>query len=226
MYKWNCMSKGGDLYETTEDIAPEYRNLIRPYMFPPEESVARELKLERCIRILPHHQNTGGFFIAVIHKKPLPGSETTSTVQATETEADTGAAAAADGQKSLPEQMNKMRVMKAPAAKRVVHMFDENPFTFMDETNQLIKDWPKIKEFYGVRDDFPCDQMMTRNRKGENVKNVYFVSKQIRDLTVNNQDRFKFINMGVPLFSRYELKDSCNVELRVCQEVCSITYFF
>ena len=61
--------------------------------------------------------------------------------------------------------------------------------------------------------------MMTRNRKGENVKNVYFVSKQIRELTVNNQDRFKFINMGVPLFSRYELKDQCNVELRVCQEV-------
>lgn len=61
--------------------------------------------------------------------------------------------------------------------------------------------------------------MMTRNRVGEKPKNVYFVSKQIRELVVNNMDRFKFINMGVPLFARYDLKDQCNVELRVCQEV-------
>jgi tRNA (cytosine34-C5)-methyltransferase len=138
MYKWNCMSKAGDLYETVEDVAPEFRNLIRPYMFPPEESVAKELNLERCIRILPHHQNTGGFFIAVIRKKASAAAQTENV------EGEAAAATTTENQ-TLPEQMNKMRVMKAPPAKRVMQTFDENPFTFMDETNQLIKDWPKIK---------------------------------------------------------------------------------
>lgn len=33
-----------------------------------------DLPLERCMRIVPHDQNTGAFFIAVLHKlSPLPG---------------------------------------------------------------------------------------------------------------------------------------------------------
>lgn len=33
-----------------------------------------DLPLERCMRIIPHDQNTGAFFIAVLHKvSPLPG---------------------------------------------------------------------------------------------------------------------------------------------------------
>lgn len=33
-----------------------------------------DLPLERCMRIVPHDQNSGAFFIAVLHKlSPLPG---------------------------------------------------------------------------------------------------------------------------------------------------------
>jgi len=41
-------------------------------MFPPELSVAKEMGLEKCIRILPHYQNTGGFFITVLRKIAKP----------------------------------------------------------------------------------------------------------------------------------------------------------
>ena len=38
-----------------------------------EEEVSN-FPLERCMRIMPHDQNTGAFFIAVFHKySPLPG---------------------------------------------------------------------------------------------------------------------------------------------------------
>nr|XP_043638974.1 RNA cytosine-C(5)-methyltransferase NSUN2-like [Erigeron canadensis] len=38
------------------------------------------LPLERCMRIVPHDQNTGAFFIAVLHKiSPLPAIQTKST---------------------------------------------------------------------------------------------------------------------------------------------------
>jgi tRNA (cytosine34-C5)-methyltransferase len=32
---------------------------------------------ERCMRILPHHQDTGGFFVAVLQKKKLCPWEST-----------------------------------------------------------------------------------------------------------------------------------------------------
>ena len=35
-------------------------------MFP--DLVSDELPLERCMRILPHHADTGGFFVAVFEK--------------------------------------------------------------------------------------------------------------------------------------------------------------
>eukprot|EP00111_Clytia_hemisphaerica_P020275 TCONS_00059757-protein len=38
-------------------------------MFPPSKKVADDINLERCMRIYPHLQNTGGFFIAVLEKK-------------------------------------------------------------------------------------------------------------------------------------------------------------
>ena len=39
-----------------------------PSFFPPPEEQAKALKLERCIRMLPHDQDTGGFFVAVLVK--------------------------------------------------------------------------------------------------------------------------------------------------------------
>ena len=188
------MNKSGDIYESFEDIPPQFRNLMKSYMFPPDLNVAKELNLERCIRVMPHHQDTGGFFIAVI-RKVLKESD-----------------------KQLESSESKMK-SKAPPSKRLKHVYEENPFEFLDSSTQLLNDWPKIKDFFKISDRFPDEQMLTRNKKGENVRNVYFVSKQIRELTINNGDRIKFINMGVPLFSKADIKDPSNIELRISQEV-------
>ena len=37
-----------------------------PSMYPPAPEVAAQLHLNRCVRILPHDQDTGGFFVAVL----------------------------------------------------------------------------------------------------------------------------------------------------------------
>lgn len=205
---WNLMNKQGDIYQTAEDVPEQFKHLIKPYMFPPELKIVQELNLDRCIRVMPHHQDTGGFFIAVIRKL-----ETNAPLSADLTQAESERTAPTD----------KHRVMKAPPAKRLKHVYEENPFQFLDSNNTLLNDWTRIKEFFKISDEFPVGQMMTRNKKGENVRNVYFVSKQIRDLTVNNGDRIKFINMGLPLFSRADIKDPSNIELRISQEVISFT---
>ena len=46
-------------------------------MFPED---AGNLHLERCVRVLPHHMDTGGFFIAVLQKvAELPANATVVT---------------------------------------------------------------------------------------------------------------------------------------------------
>jgi len=53
-------------YSTWEEGKKEGHKLI-PSMFPDEESDG--FPLERCMRFLPHHQDTGGFFVAVFEKR-------------------------------------------------------------------------------------------------------------------------------------------------------------
>ncbi|XP_063928083.1 RNA cytosine-C(5)-methyltransferase NSUN2-like [Zophobas morio] len=54
------------------EVPEKLRSQLKPSMFPPENIGL--LNVERCFRILPHHQNTGGFFIALLRKtKVRPG---------------------------------------------------------------------------------------------------------------------------------------------------------
>ena len=131
LLKWNLMDKNGDIYENVEQVSTsKYANLLKSYMFPPELSVAQELNLDRCIRVLPHHQNTGGFFIAVLRKLPVADEPIESEV-ALKTES--------------PPEADESRVMKAPPAKRQRFVYEENPFQFIDDNSQLLTDWSKIK---------------------------------------------------------------------------------
>ncbi|TBU24699.1 S-adenosyl-L-methionine-dependent methyltransferase [Dichomitus squalens] len=55
--------------------------------WPPSAEEAENLGLTRCLRIYPHLQDTGGFFIAILHKKPpvrAPPAPTKRTADAVE----------------------------------------------------------------------------------------------------------------------------------------------
>ncbi|KAI5299206.1 hypothetical protein KEM55_002451 [Ascosphaera atra] len=74
--KWNVMDKTGKTWDTYEDVkqamADGVEGLARfqPSMFPPTENQDHEdLDLSRCMRVYPHQQDTGGFFITVLEKK-------------------------------------------------------------------------------------------------------------------------------------------------------------
>jgi hypothetical protein len=61
--------KGG-WYSSWEEAEPQIvaRGAnFDPTMFPNEQTAS--LPLSRCMRFLPHHQDTGGFFVAVLEKE-------------------------------------------------------------------------------------------------------------------------------------------------------------
>ncbi|CDI73817.1 hypothetical protein, conserved [Eimeria praecox] len=62
-------SPAGDqatFFRTFDEVPEEFRHRIRPTMFPPLG--AESLSLEKCVRVLPHHNNTGGFFVCCLRK--------------------------------------------------------------------------------------------------------------------------------------------------------------
>ncbi|KAK9814454.1 hypothetical protein WJX72_006165 [[Myrmecia] bisecta] len=63
--KWVATDKT-NFYSSWDEARQHGPHKLLPSMFPDAES--DKLPLERCMRILPHHSDTGGFFIAVLQK--------------------------------------------------------------------------------------------------------------------------------------------------------------
>ncbi|KAL8688239.1 MAG: hypothetical protein Q9218_005803 [Villophora microphyllina] len=61
---WSVPDREGSIYEHWTQVENNPGKLVEG-MFPPKES----LPLDRCIRVYPHLQDTGGFFITVLEKR-------------------------------------------------------------------------------------------------------------------------------------------------------------
>ena len=63
------MARSGQIYESwpeAQQFEPEGSKVV-PGMFPPEAE--EKIPLENCMRVYPHQQDTGGFFIAILEKQ-------------------------------------------------------------------------------------------------------------------------------------------------------------
>jgi hypothetical protein len=69
---WRVMDKEGNWYNNHEEVPALLKEKIHKTCFPPENKAdgdqTNNLNLSRCMRFLPHDQDTGGFFVAVIQK--------------------------------------------------------------------------------------------------------------------------------------------------------------
>ncbi|KAJ2660793.1 tRNA (cytosine-5-)-methyltransferase ncl1 [Coemansia sp. RSA 1200] len=69
---WKVMTRDGTLYDSFDTVPPEEsgrsNRKYMPKFFPLDTERMDELHIERCMRIYPHLQNTGGFFVAVLEK--------------------------------------------------------------------------------------------------------------------------------------------------------------
>ena len=59
------------IFDQYEDGLKEIDNKIEESMFPLLEAKMDAMRIDRAMRVLPHDQDTGGFFLAVIRKKSL-----------------------------------------------------------------------------------------------------------------------------------------------------------
>ncbi|KAG8240429.1 hypothetical protein J437_LFUL003143 [Ladona fulva] len=187
-------------YSSFSEVPEKWQTQIRPLMFPPSPDKAGDFHLDRCIRILPHHQDTGGFFVAVLQKTKLLPWEASAKIEK-KISGDNGSG----GKQKEP-----------PRKKRRMHGFREDPFVFFEDDEPV---WPEIKEFYGL-DDLDPKLLLTRCKEGKK-KNIYLTNSAVRDIVINNEEKIKFINTGVKSFVRCDNR-SMKCSFRIAQEMAKL----
>uniref|UniRef100_A0A8C7T7Y4 tRNA (cytosine(34)-C(5))-methyltransferase n=1 Tax=Oncorhynchus mykiss TaxID=8022 RepID=A0A8C7T7Y4_ONCMY len=221
--KWKLMTKEGQWYKDWSEVPVNRHTQIRPTMFPPTDTEKlANMKLERCMRILPHHQNTGGFFVAVLVKKaPMPWNRRFPKVYThtplEDGERDGGKEAGEDSPKEpeAGDQAKEPNVCGPPPNKKMKrHGFKEDPFVFLTEDDPV---FPPIESFYDLSPDFPKINVLTRTHEGKK-RHLYMVSKELRNVMLNNSERMKVINTGVKVWSRNSDGEEFGCAFRLAQE--------
>jgi tRNA (cytosine34-C5)-methyltransferase len=169
---------------------------IRPQFFPPDAETAAKLNLEKCVRILPQLQNTGGFFVSVLVKhKPLPWE---SSLRTTENPSDT---------KEEPTES------APPKKKRKIFGYKEDPFFYLADDDET---WPMIRDYYKIDGPMFPSVLLARTQEGKK-KNIYMTNETVKNVVSLNQEKLKIINTGVKVFSRCNNED-IKCEFRLAQE--------
>lgn len=137
--------------------------MVRPISTPRNTYTFRPLTGYRSLRLLPHDQNTGGFFVCVLQKSEAVDEELAAAVEAETARAmgrvEASASANADAMDieqsepnglkrsapsspgSAPPEANKKAKAAGPPAKRQRRdaSFKEDPFSFVDPEHEEIK---------------------------------------------------------------------------------------
>lgn len=205
---WVVMNRDTEVVPGADKVPPEYSSQIYSSLFPPNKEESESFKLHRAIRILPHLQNTGGFFVAVLRKLSanLPWE-----AQANDSQLETS-------DSSNLVEGDKVKRVQQPQnpKKRRFTGFKEEKINFFDNHDP---DWIAIKAEYGFSDDFPVSQLIHRCKSGRK-RSIYIVSKKAKSFIMANQeepdktDFVKIINGGMRLFHRADTAAG----FRICQD--------
>uniref|UniRef100_A0A8C1ABY8 tRNA (cytosine(34)-C(5))-methyltransferase n=1 Tax=Cyprinus carpio carpio TaxID=630221 RepID=A0A8C1ABY8_CYPCA len=217
---WKVMTKEGQWFSDWSEVLKSRHTQIRPTMFPPTDpEKLASMKLERCMRILPHHQNTGGFFVAVLVKKaPMPWNRRypkSTEVLAPAEELQMGECPA-DAPVEAVEGESPCSVCYSPPPPKKMKLFGfkEDPFVFLTEDDPI---FPPVQAFYDLSPDFPKLNVLTRTHEGKK-RHLYMVSKELRNVLLNNSERMKVINTGVKIWSRNTDGEQFGCAFRLAQE--------
>eukprot|EP01083_Nonionella_stella_P064554 168354_1 len=188
MATWKVCDHDGTWYSSFADVPKSRKRKLPESMFPPPESSG--VPLERCLRLLPHLQDTGGFFVAVLQKKEsakeekvptivevAPSSDSESKVEEIDRKSDgvdpdacevesEAAMTTDDVQTSSPSEKAKApargdRQLRTRKAKRQ----GGAPRPEYDPYLQLPGSIARVlKDFYGFSDDFPFENLFSRTK--------------------------------------------------------------
>lgn len=160
------------------------------------------------MRVLPHLQDSGAFFVAVLEKKrqlPFEKNDVKDLLKKPKEEPKLDENGKPIEEKSAPWGPQRKR--------RRLHGYKEDPYIFIQDADP---DWDEIKQFYNLDESLNKRCLLTRCAS-DKKKNIYYCSDPIRDLVLLNEDSIKIINTGVKTFVRCENRHTTH-PFRLAQE--------
>lgn len=203
---WEPASKDLRFFKSMSEVPADLVTVVHKGLFAPPPEEVGKYNLQHCIRVLPHQQNTGAFFVSVLVKKRLMPWESEVNEKALQTQARK-LASTKDDSVAVPTDETE----ENPRKKKKIHYgFREDPFVFFTPEEEI---FVQLKNFYKLNDDFKPTQLLTRCHGGKK-KNIYFCSTEIREMLRNNENNIKLINSGVKTFSRCDNRNmECSFRL-------------
>nr|CDS26273.1 tRNA (cytosine(34) C(5)) methyltransferase [Hymenolepis microstoma] len=204
---WKVLLGSDKWYEKLDDVPDRERNSLQPSLFAPEN--VGELNLERCRRVLPHDQNTGGFFIAVFEKiADLPWMSSKQRVL------KRNFVAASNGTETQGSDGSETKPSSAKKARMLANQQRDEAFVFVNPETD--KDWPLIRSYYGIDDESdgksrclfhlnPAQILYRVSKVGEPIRrrNLYYTNTLVKRVIQANSDNgvVHIVSGGVKLFA-------------------------
>jgi len=233
MTSWKVAGEGNVLYSSYDEVPDSEKAKFEETMFPPKN--VSDLNIDRCLRIFPHLQDTGGFFVAVFEKVAPFGSLDLFEKRKSEKIQSNDNGNEMEGVKEDEEEINsivesdskrrkldntfqahkELRIPEPSQNKNVKVFSIEQPFVFLPKNDPTIEN---IKEFYGLSSQFPQEQWVVRS-EGEKFRTIYFISDSVESI-LNSEDshRILVVNSGVKMFFRNEGDGNVKCSYRIVNE--------
>ncbi|CAE6462938.1 unnamed protein product [Rhizoctonia solani] len=169
-----------------------------------------QLNLERCLRIYPHLQNTGAFFVGVLHRKPKSEAQASSAPKRNvDAVTESDSAESSSKKQKLGETIDEDPHVLAladddePAGKpSKASTFKELPYVFLAEGSKHLE---QATTDLQIKPSFPSANLFVRNPDGEALRQIYLCNDAVRQVLAHNDfARLRLINAGVRVFSRQE----------------------
>lgn len=181
---WKVLDEDMETVASWDDASDDQKRSLRATMWPPTAAEGKKMHLDRCMRILPHQNDTHGLFVAVIKKRkqvaaPLAGPAIPETSSGT----------------------SKQEKKKLKVAKKV-----HGSFSAIEEKNLKA-----IRAFYGLSKELMRPHFMERSGFAKD-KSVHLVTPSVSTfLDDDYKGRLSVYKAGVEVLRRtsagYDLFD-------------------
>ncbi|EKM56700.1 uncharacterized protein PHACADRAFT_172372 [Phanerochaete carnosa HHB-10118-sp] len=201
--------------------------------WPPSLAEADALHLEYCMRIYPHLQDTGGFFVAVLQKKQSPAParqipdnkrqadavedlETSEVKKPKLSAEDDAEVTEAETLDTMPESPSEPALVTEASAPE--HATDTKgkgqavkgaDVHFKENPFTFLKpDDPVILACISqlnLEPDFPAANMLIRNPTGDTVRSIYMTNDIVKQIAENNDyTRMRLMTCGTKVMAKQE----------------------
>eukprot|EP01133_Synstelium_polycarpum_P011949 gene11949-13925_t len=231
---WPVIDKEGNTYTTWDEVPAALKPKIPQSFFPPTPEVAASIGLNLCMRVYPHFQDTGGFFITVLEKvaelKDQMGRRLTNWNNANAAAAEAGTDAPATDApvadvpadnmsvELKPEDINSP-VLDLPVAvegeekeaekdEKTEEKKKKNPYVkFFEEPFLPLPEAAK-KEFEQVKQFYGLNAEFPEQQllsRSSNAPKMYLASTPMMEIIQGDKGgRLKVINAGLKAFQKHD----------------------